>query len=122
MRVHFDGRRRFVGDLFGREDGDFNAVTLFPGVVIAWHRHQFQDDGIYALYGNLTIQAIDLEGIRHRWDLDAPHALPIFIPRGWWHGYSTVAGATILSFNGPRKWDGTDEERHPIDAEMPWIS
>ncbi len=122
MRVHFDNRRRFVGDIFGRPDGDFNAVTLFPGVVIAWHRHQFQDDGIYVLYGSATIQAIDLDGKRHRWDMEAPHGLPVLISRGWWHGYSSQDGATILSFNGPGKYDEfqPDEERKST-TEIPWI-
>jgi len=118
VRTHVDSRRRFVGDIFPMEHGDVNAVTLFPGVVIAWHRHQRQDDQLYVLYGDLRVQAIDLEGIRHRWDVDSD-ALPVFIPRGWWHGYSTREGATILQFNGPGKWDGTDEERLSLD-EMPW--
>lgn len=119
MRYHLDGRRQFIGDVFGTEVGDFNAVTLFPGVTIAWHRHHHQDDKVYVLYGSATVQAIDPEGQRHRWDVDAPHGHPIFLPRGWWHGYSSPEGATILQFNGPRKWDGTDEERHPI-GEAPW--
>jgi hypothetical protein len=72
------------------------------------------------LYGTLTLQAIDDKGIRHKWDLGAPHAEPVSIPRGWWHGYSSRDGATILSFNGPTKWDGTDEQRHAIDETMPW--
>ena len=119
MRVHTDARRRFVGDIFGTEHGDFNAVTLYPGVVVAWHRHRFQDDRIYALQGDLTIKAIDPEGMRHEWNLDGPDSLPIFIPRGWWHGYKSESGATVLSFNGPAKWNGTDEERLSLD-EMPW--
>ena len=115
-----------MGDIFGFEHGDINAVELFTGTAIAWHRHQFQDDRIVLLRGDLLVQAIDREDIRHRWELEmvedqlAELAQPVFIPRGWWHGYSTVAGATILSFNGPKKWDGSDEERRPIDETMPW--
>ena len=119
MRYHADERRCFWGDIFELPNGDINVAKLHPGITIAWHRHQFQDDRIKVVDGDLHLQVIDPEGTRHGWhlyDFDEP----VFIPRGWWHGYYTFNGAAILSFNGPRKWDGTDEERHPIDDEMPW--
>lgn len=119
MRYHEDSRRRFWGDLFTTDFGDINVVQLHPGVAIAWHRHAHQDDRLFVVYGQVCVQAIDDEGTRHRWDLDAPKALPIWIQRGWWHGYSSREGATLVQFNGPGKWDGTDEERHPI-GEAPW--
>ncbi len=120
MRYHEDSRRRFWGDIFETPDGDINVVQLHPGVVIAWHRHQFQNDRIFVVYGTVRIQAISEDGHRHRWDLDAPKAYPVLIKRNWWHGYSSREGATLIQYNGPTKWDGTDEERHPIDDEMPW--
>lgn len=121
MRFHWDERRTFWGDLFATEQYDINAVQLHPGVVIAWHRHQHQDDKIFVLYGKVSIRAIDLEGVQHRWDVDAPNAKPVFIPRGWWHGYSSREGATLIQMNGPRKYDGSDEERMSLDV-TPWNS
>ena len=128
MRYHKDDRRTFWGDIFELPNGDINVVHLYPKTTIAWHRHQFQDDRICVIRGDLTLQAIDPEGIRHSWILDADAfdlamagvQPPVVIPRGWWHGYSSRWGAAILSFNGPGKWTGEDEERHPIDDEMPW--
>lgn len=119
VRYHEDSRRRFWGDLFATEFGDINVVQLHPGVTIGWHRHAHQDDRLFVVYGRIRVQAIDDEGTRHRWDLDAPTAQAVWIKRGWWHGYSSPEGATIVQFNGPGKWDGTDEERHPI-GEAPW--
>ena len=118
MRYHADERRRFWGDLFATEQYDINAVQLHPGVVIAWHRHQQQDDKIFLLYGELHLQAIDLEGERHHWHLRNLME-PVFIPRGWWHGYQSPQGATLIQMNGPRKYDGSDEERMSLDV-TPW--
>lgn len=122
MRYHEDARRRFWGDLFATDFGDINVVQLHPGVVIAWHRHQFQDDRLFVVYGQVHIQAIEENGQRHGWYLDAPKAFPVLIKRGWWHGYSSREGATLVQFNGPGKWSeiNSDEERHPIDDTMPW--
>lgn len=120
MRYHEDGRRRFWGDIFDTPNGDINVVQLAPGIVIAWHRHLRQDDQIMAIYGAAYVQAIDPIGERHVWNLNAPKDQPISIPRGWWHGYATTEGATLVQFNGPGKWDGTDEERMSMD-KMPWI-
>lgn len=120
MRFHTDTRRTFWGDIFDTPFGDINAVQLHPGVVMAWHRHQHQDDHLFILYGDALIRAIDPTGVLHYWDFKAPLGEPILIPRRWWHGYTSRQGATLIQFNGPGKWDGSDEERHPIDDEMPW--
>lgn len=119
MRYHADGRRTFWGDIFATEFGDINVVQLNPGVVIAWHRHRRQDDRIFVVYGSVHIQAIDPSGCRHNWHLDAPKSLPVWIKSWWWHGYTSKDGATLIQFNGPGKWDGTDEERMSLD-EIPW--
>jgi len=120
MRFHEDERRRFWGDIFDTPFGDINLVVLNPGTTIAWHRHKHQDDHLWCVSGKLLVEAIHPNG-RLRWYLSAPDGRVAIIPRNSWHGYSSPEGATILQFNGPGKWDGTDEERHPIDEEMPWI-
>jgi quercetin dioxygenase-like cupin family protein len=121
VRYHEDARRRFWGDIFELASGDINLVRLNPGAVIAWHRHQNQDDRIWCVSGEVLVQAIYPSG-RMKWYLSARDDSVAMILRNSWHGYSSPEGATILQFNSPGKWDGTDEERHPIDDEMPWTS
>lgn len=120
MRFHEDDRRIFYGDIFGLPNGDVNLVRLKPGITIAWHRHQKQDDHIFLVSGQLLVQAIDPSGKRFQWYLNQPDDRVVTIPRNWWHGYSTHDGATILSFNGPGKWTGDDEERRPVEENWSW--
>lgn len=121
MRFHEDHRRAFYGDVFELSNGDINIVRLKPHAVIAWHRHQKQDDHLFCLEGELLVQILH-EGGRTRWYLNAPddHSI-VTIPRNTWHGYSSQHGATILQFNGPGKWteDNPDEERLSLE-EVPW--
>jgi quercetin dioxygenase-like cupin family protein len=118
MRTHIDERRTFYGDIFDTIGGDINVVYLEKGVPIAWHRHQNQDDRIFLISGVLRVQIKSGE-VRAGWELRGSEKLT-YIPRGCWHGYEALEEGTILlQLNGPRKWDGTDEERHDI-GEAPW--
>lgn len=119
MRFHEDERRAFYADIFDLPNGDLNLVRLKPGVTIAWHRHQHQDDQLWCVAGEVLVQALR-DGARTKWYLSGPDTGVVTIQRNAWHGYSSPMGATILQFNGPGKWTGEDEERHPIDDEMPW--
>ena len=123
VRFHEDERRSFYGDIFDTSEGDVNLVCLKHGKPIAWHRHQRQDDRLFLVSGKLLVKThLDMEQgtttlMDHAW------RGPLILRCGHWHGYQALEPLTIvLQFNGPGKWDGTDEERHPIDAEMPWIS
>lgn len=109
----------FWGDVFGLPNGDVNVVHLKPGVIIAWHRHQKQDDHIFVVDGSVLVQAISQDGVREQWYLSRPDDRIAVIPRNHWHGYSTPGGATILQFNGPGKWTGEDEERASL-TDIPW--
>lgn len=123
MRFHEDHRRVFWGDVFELPNGDINVVKLNAHAVIAWHRHQKQDDHIFCIEGDVLVQTIDADGQRTRWYLSAPDDRIVTIPRNSWHGYSTPHGATILQFNGPSKWteNNPDEERMSLE-EVPWTS
>lgn len=135
MRHHVDARREFWGDIFCLTEGDINVVRPKNGVFIGWHRHQHQDDQIFLVSGILSVRTFrtspQTDGIGRIlserpplfFDADAsPERLIMRIPRNIWHGYEAMTDNTcILQFNGPGKWDGTDEER--LDpAEMPWLS
>lgn len=119
MRFHEDHRRAFWGDIFEFPGGDINVVKLNPNAVIAWHRHQRQEDRIFCIEGDVLVQTIESDGKCRRWYLSAPDDRTVTIPRNAWHGYSTPHGAILLQFNGPGKWSGEDEERKSLD-EMPW--
>ena len=124
MRFHHDERRTFYGDIFGNPDGDINVVYPQLGVFIGWHRHQKQDDRLFLVSGVLRLRVFETapraDGVESilAGQIDS---LPYFIPRNHWHGYEALANDTVmLQFNGPGKWDGSDEERLSIE-EMPWI-
>lgn len=117
MRHHADGRREFWGDIFELPNGDLNVVKLKPHVPIAWHRHQRQTDRLFLVSGKLRVGIVG----------DAPEFFTLMpgqtltIPQNRFHGYEAIGRNTVVvQFNGPGKYDGSDEERHPIDAEMPW--
>ena len=123
MRIHVDERRQFFGDIFDTPNGDVNLVKLARRQTIAWHKHARQDDKIFVVKGRLLVQSYHmLTDTRHVWPLSAlKQRAPLIIPAGWWHGYESQAAETIvLQFNGPGKWDGTDEQRHAIEADGVW--
>jgi len=123
VRFHEGERRRFYGDVFELPNGDVNVVYLTPNVPIAWHRHQHQDDHLWLISGLLRVRWFSEETGEHL--EHAMVALPgarkvVTIPMGWWHGYCAVAKNTVvLQFNGPGKYDGSDEERKSL-KDKPW--
>jgi quercetin dioxygenase-like cupin family protein len=119
VRTHSDNRRTFYGDIFDTTEGDINVVYLAKDVPIAWHRHQRQSDWLFLISGVLEVQTIYVNGDRCRDMLKGSNKL-LYIPHNVWHGYEALDhGTVVLQFNGPGKWDGTDEERHDI-GEAPW--
>lgn len=124
MRYHSDGRRKFYGDIFANPDGDCNVVYLEPHVPIAWHRHQKQSDRLFLVQGVLRLRVFqenpDLDGEEHVLANTRGERQVYVIPPTWWHGYEAlVEGTILLQFNGPGKWDGSDEERQRIE-DVPW--
>jgi dTDP-4-dehydrorhamnose 3,5-epimerase-like enzyme len=125
MRFHRDERRTFYGDIYSNPDGDTNVVYLEPHVPIAWHRHQRQADRLFLIRGILQVRCFTdswaTDGVVHILIHTGQPRDVLHIPPNTWHGYEAlVEGTIVLQFNGPGKWTGDDEERHPIDDEMPW--
>lgn len=120
MRHHEDERREFYGDLFSLLHGDLNVVKFHHRRrPIAWHRHQHQTDRIFVAQGTLRVGIIG----ETREFVVVPMGGTITIPPNHWHGYESIGRCTIIvQFNGPGKYDGSDEERHPINEEMPWAN
>lgn len=124
MRIHKDARRSFWGDVFELPGGDLNVVKLARHVPIAWHRHQQQTDRLFCVSGRVRVgmrqDFADEDSMQHWFTLTEGKTL--LIPSNTWHGYEGLTkDATLVQFNSP-KYTGTDEERHPIDTEMPWDS
>lgn len=125
VRFHQDARRTFYGDIFDTPTSDVNVVYLTPHVPIAWHRHQQQDDHLWLISGMLRVKSFlshpDDGSLLEHVMLALPGARRVVvIDHGEWHGYEALAKNTVLlQFNSPSKWNGTDEERHPI-GEPPW--
>ena len=121
MRFHSDERRLFYGDIFETPNGDINVVYPTKGVPIGWHRHQHQDDHLFLVSGLLLVRSFE-EGCRKGWEnVLLPGQNPVVIDSNTWHGYEALEDDTIvLQFNGPGKWDGSDEERMSFD-KIPWI-
>jgi len=124
MRFHQDERRTFYGDIFANPDGDTNVVYLTPHVPIAWHRHQRQADRLFVVSGVLRVRVFcedyQTDGVEHLLANTLKVRTVLHISAGYWHGYEAlVENTVILQFNGPGKWDGSDEERLSME-EVPW--
>ena|ERR1051326_5810784 len=123
VRHHADHRRAFYGDVFGNPDGDTNVVYLTPHIPVAWHRHQRQHDRLFLISGALRVRVFETkprEGVEHILVAMPGERSVLYIPENHWHGYEALTDDTVvLQFNGPAKYDGSDEERLPL-ADVPW--
>lgn len=94
MRIHVDDRRCAWVDVFADAlpHGQLNVTTIWPGAILAWHRHEQQDDRMLVIRGSLKV------GV---WWPDHPeqvawtvltelHPDEYYIPRGAWHGYQNL--------------------------------
>ena len=56
MRVHADDRRFSLGAIFPEINrGDINVSVLYPGTLIAWHRHKVKSDYMKVLRGSVKV-------------------------------------------------------------------
>lgn len=126
--------------------GQFNASTMLPGAVKAWHRHALQDDHWVVLKGHLKIGLFNTEatplsahvrlatptpnGDQSTTVIVAPNsgkavflgerrAGILHIPAGLWHGGVAFGeDPALLLYYVTRRYDPArpDEERKPWDA------
>jgi dTDP-4-dehydrorhamnose 3,5-epimerase-like enzyme len=122
VRVHRDTRRDFFGDIFELPNGDLNVVKLKRHVPIAWHRHQHQVDRLFCVSGRVRVgmrqEFADEDSTEHWFTLR--EGCTLMVPSNTWHGYESLTkDGVLVQFNSP-KYNPDDEQRHPIDDEMPW--
>jgi len=123
MRFNQDDRGVRYCDIFPEVGkGDINVTVVYPGAIAAWHRHQRQDDYQIVVKGVLKIGVCDKpksEGGTVKWYFSSERSAKdgaIHIPAGLWHGcYNFTNEPAILIYHITNKWDGTDEERMPVE-------
>lgn len=117
-RVHDDERRRGIFDVFSTPQGDINYSYIYPGSIVAWHRHFNQSDYWFVLKGSLKIGLYDPDVKRlvfiylHEYE-----RITLMIPPRVWHGYKNIGNSeAILSYYITQKYseEDPDEERSPI--------
>jgi dTDP-4-dehydrorhamnose 3,5-epimerase len=144
MHTYADDRGFSIMSLFdhvGELPGQFNASTMYPGAVKAWHRHALQEDYWTVLAGALKIGLFNSETQPLVAELRLARPIPgqdetskveippqsgravylgeqrpgvLRIPSRLWHGGVAVGGANaLLLYYVTRKYDAQnpDEER-----------
>ena len=119
-RIHDDDRRRGTFDVFHTPKGDINYSYIYPGSIVAWHRHAKQSDYWHVVKGSLKVGLFDPKtktlsfAYLHEFERKT-----LVIPPGVWHGYKNLSNnETILSYYISQKFDETDpdEERASIGS------
>lgn len=125
--------------------GQFNASTMYAGVVKAWHRHKQQTDNWTVLAGDLKIGLFNTENMPISAELRLSRPVPgaehgimleiqpntgqavylgehrrgvLAIPPGLWHGGVAIGGHdALLLYYVTHKYDpqNPDEEREQWD-------
>jgi dTDP-4-dehydrorhamnose 3,5-epimerase len=104
------------------------ATLCQPGVVKAWHKHQFHEDRLWCVSG-LARVAVAREQVAPydktpngqwdvmEWTMGPLCPLEVAIPAHWWHGFSAVGNEPCVVVNCPdAPYDPTDEQRLAWDA------
>ena len=107
-------------------EGQVNYSVQYPGVVKAWHRHQFQTDFWICLNGNLKA-GVYREDDGQAWQIvfgEKRNGM-LIVPPTLWHGAATVGPASagllyyVTKVYNPQQ---PDEERRPSESVLgfPW--
>jgi len=122
VKIHTDDRRCAWLEVFhdALPQGQLNVTTVWPGAILAWHRHEKQDDAMLVIHGTLKVGMWWPNHAHQVAWTTLTHLDPqeYWIPRGAWHGYQNIGSdpAVVLTWiNQP--YDHTDEYRMDPDAE-----
>ena len=116
MRIHTDDRRSVWLEIFHEAlpQGQLNVTRVWPGAILAWHRHEHQDDRMVVIQGTLKVGVWEPgQSAACIWTvLTETDPKELVIPRGLWHGYQNIGSepAIVLTWiNQP--YDPEDEHR-----------
>lgn len=75
MRSHSDDRRTVWLELFkdALPTGNLNLTWVQPGAILAWHRHQRQDDHMLVIQGTLKVGRWQEAGRLEGWTPPGPY-------------------------------------------------
>ena len=124
-RVYDDDRARRTNDVFGAATpGDINISFIYPGRIVAWHRHQKQTDHWHVIKGFLKVGLMD-DDRNVRWVyLGENDRKTLSIPPGIWHGYMVLGNEeAVLMYYITEKYntEHPDEERLSVEeAGVDW--
>ncbi|MCM8804882.1 MAG: dTDP-4-dehydrorhamnose 3,5-epimerase family protein [Candidatus Omnitrophica bacterium] len=130
LKVIPDERGRLM-EILRRDDevfsefGQLYLTTAYPGVIKAWHSHQFQDDNLVVIKGMAKIVLCDLREKSSTYkkinEFFAGEFNPILIhiPRLVWHGFKCISEQECIVLNIPTNvynYENPDELRLPFDT------
>lgn len=129
IKIHSDERRTAWLEVFKGSNmpGDLTVTWVEPGALLAWHRHEHQDDWMLVLAGTLKV------GCWRGDDPEAPEGVqwevltdrdpkPLVIERGWWHGYQNIGpGRACVVTYITQRYNPADEFRKaPVEVNLSW--
>ena len=111
-----DTRGKSWFDIFPKLEGQLNYSILYPGAVKAFHRHKYQDDWIFCIFGDIKAVIGDKEFYLTQGD-------SLVIKKNKWHGFQALGGKEAgMLYYCTRKYDSKypDEERERWDKFNNW--
>ena len=106
--------------------GQVYITTAYPGVVKAWHCHQFQNDNLTVIKGMAKIVLCDLRNGSptykkiNEFFVGTYNHILIHIPAGIYHGFKCISEEECIVLNTPTNtynYKNPDELRLPFDTD-----
>jgi dTDP-4-dehydrorhamnose 3,5-epimerase len=128
LTKHVDDRG-FLMEILRADDEIFRGfgqvyVSMnFPGVVRAWHWHEFQDDFFCCIQGMIQVPLYDMRedsatySELNEFFMGVHNPILLRIPRGVAHGYKTLGVEPSLLLNFPTKPYNREQ---PDERRLPW--
>lgn len=94
-----------------------NYSILYPGIVKAWHRHQYQDDYFCILKGMAQVGIVNEHGAT-KYIIGEHNPAVVHVKAKEWHGLTAVGDEPCgLLYLVTKKYNpnNPDEERWPFD-------
>lgn len=115
-------------DLHDREIQQIIHVSFYPGIVCAWHCHQFQTDHLACVHGSMKVVLYDdreespTRGRTNIFRLSPLRPALVVIPPLIWHGFqNTDRDVSIIVNFFDRAFDYADPDEWRLPADSPKI-
>ncbi len=100
--------------------GQVYVSTTYPGVVKAWHQHQFQVDNIACVHGTIKLVLVNMiyaslsKNQILEYYIGIHNPMLIQVPAGIWHGWKCISQEEAIIVNVPTlayNYENPDEVR-----------